>query len=117
MSKEWFEAAERMLAAEMKNIDVVIGTALIPGRAAPRLITEVGATCTKLRVKSRPTMFVSVPSVGAGVGVTPNRCNAKSIYGANVDGNADVACYGRTKGVDSSWNVKEGFERGAVVFW
>lgn len=41
MSKEWFEAAERMLAAEMKNIDVVIGTALIPGRAAPRLITEV----------------------------------------------------------------------------
>lgn len=41
MSKEWFEAAERMLAAEMKGIDVVIGTALIPGRAAPRLITEV----------------------------------------------------------------------------
>ncbi|CAN0035672.1 unnamed protein product [Ectocarpus fasciculatus] len=40
MSKEWFEAAERMLAAEMKGIDVVIGTALIPGRAAPRLITE-----------------------------------------------------------------------------
>lgn len=41
MSKEWFEAAERMLAAEMKSIDVVIGTALIPGRPAPRLITEV----------------------------------------------------------------------------
>ncbi|CAN0368344.1 unnamed protein product, partial [Ectocarpus sp. 8 AP-2014] len=40
MSKEWFEAAERMLAAEMKGIDVVIGTALIPGRPAPRLITE-----------------------------------------------------------------------------
>lgn len=41
MSKEWFEAAERMLAAEVKNVDVVIGTALIPGRPAPRLITEV----------------------------------------------------------------------------
>lgn len=41
MSKEWFEAAERMLAAEMKGIDIVVGTALIPGRAAPRLITEV----------------------------------------------------------------------------
>ncbi|CAN0449599.1 unnamed protein product, partial [Hapterophycus canaliculatus] len=40
MSKEWFEAAERMLAAETKNVDVVIGTALIPGKAAPRLITE-----------------------------------------------------------------------------
>ncbi|CAM9474252.1 unnamed protein product [Pylaiella littoralis] len=40
MSKEWFEAAERMLAAEMKGIDIVVGTALIPGRAAPRLITE-----------------------------------------------------------------------------
>ena len=42
MSKEWFEAAERMLAAEVKGLDVLIGTALIPGRAAPRLITEVG---------------------------------------------------------------------------
>ncbi|CAN0456536.1 unnamed protein product, partial [Ectocarpus sp. 12 AP-2014] len=40
MSNEWFEAAERMLAAEMKGIDVVIGTALIPGKPAPRLITE-----------------------------------------------------------------------------
>eukprot|EP00904_Undaria_pinnatifida_P001419 jgi/Undpi1/11278/HiC_scaffold_30.g13576.m1 len=40
MSKEWFEAAERMLAAEVKGLDVLIGTALIPGRAAPRLITE-----------------------------------------------------------------------------
>lgn len=41
MSKEWFAAAERMLAAEAKDMDVIIGTALIPGRQAPRLITEV----------------------------------------------------------------------------
>lgn len=41
MSKEWFEAAERMLAAEIKDLDVVVGTALIPGRPAPRLVTEV----------------------------------------------------------------------------
>lgn len=41
MSKEWFAAAERMLATEAKGVDIIIGTALIPGRPAPRLITEV----------------------------------------------------------------------------
>ncbi|CAM9367023.1 unnamed protein product [Discosporangium mesarthrocarpum] len=40
MSKEWFAAAEKMLALECKDMDIVIGTALIPGKQAPRLITE-----------------------------------------------------------------------------
>ena len=41
MSKEWFEAAERMLARQVKDMDVLIGTALIPGKPAPRLVTQV----------------------------------------------------------------------------
>lgn len=45
MSKEWFEAAERMLAAEVKDLDIVVGTALIPGRPAPRLVTEASRRC------------------------------------------------------------------------
>lgn len=40
MSKEWFDAAEKMLLHECKNIDVIITTALIPGRKAPVLIKK-----------------------------------------------------------------------------
>lgn len=38
MSKEWFDAAEAMLLDECKHIDVIITTALIPGKKAPVLI-------------------------------------------------------------------------------
>eukprot|EP00941_MAST-03F_sp_MAST-3F-sp1_P001783 g1783.t1 len=38
MSPEWFEAANKMLLEEMPKTDVVITTALIPGRPAPKLI-------------------------------------------------------------------------------
>lgn len=40
MSAEWFQAADDMLLKECANIDVVITTALIPGRPAPVLIKE-----------------------------------------------------------------------------
>ena len=40
MSPEWFAEAERMLLDECKNIDVIITTALIPGRPAPVLIKK-----------------------------------------------------------------------------
>eukprot|EP01051_Picozoa_sp_SAG22_P000917 SAG22_NODE_30_length_28348_cov_12.488584_14_plen_902_part_00 len=39
MSKEWFDAAEQMLMKEMADTNVVVTTALIPGRPAPTLIT------------------------------------------------------------------------------
>ena len=38
MSAEWFAAAEAMLLEECKAFDVIITTALIPGRKAPVLI-------------------------------------------------------------------------------
>jgi NAD(P) transhydrogenase len=40
MSPEWFAAAEKMLLEECKAFDVIITTALIPGRKAPVLITK-----------------------------------------------------------------------------
>lgn len=40
MSPEWFTAAEAMLLEECKNMDVIITTALIPGRKAPVLIKK-----------------------------------------------------------------------------
>ena len=35
MSAEWFEAARKMLLEEVKSTNVIITTALIPGRKAP----------------------------------------------------------------------------------
>merc|ERR1719247_1214947 len=40
MSAEWHEAAARMLAEQCKDVDIVITTALIPGRKAPIMITK-----------------------------------------------------------------------------
>ena len=40
MSDEWFAAANAMLLKECRTTDVIITTALIPGRAAPKLILQ-----------------------------------------------------------------------------
>lgn len=40
MSKEWHEAAANMLANQCEEVDIVITTALIPGRKAPIMITK-----------------------------------------------------------------------------
>jgi NAD(P) transhydrogenase len=40
MSAEWFEAARKMLLEEVKTTNVIITTALIPGKKAPVLITK-----------------------------------------------------------------------------
>lgn len=40
MSPEWFKAADDMLLKECANMDVIITTALIPGRKAPVLIKK-----------------------------------------------------------------------------
>ena len=39
MSKEFIDAEMALFAAQAKEVDVIITTALIPGRAAPTLIT------------------------------------------------------------------------------
>lgn len=40
MSKEFIEAEMRLFMEQCKEVDIVITTALIPGRSAPTLITE-----------------------------------------------------------------------------
>ncbi|MDR0990735.1 MAG: Re/Si-specific NAD(P)(+) transhydrogenase subunit alpha [Propionibacteriaceae bacterium] len=39
-TEEYAEAAARMYAEQAKDVDIIVTTALIPGRPAPRLITE-----------------------------------------------------------------------------
>jgi NAD(P) transhydrogenase len=40
MSKEWHAAAAKMLSKQCEEVDIIITTALIPGRAAPVMITK-----------------------------------------------------------------------------
>ena len=40
MSKEFIEAEMALFAKQCKEVDIVITTALIPGKPAPKLITE-----------------------------------------------------------------------------
>ena len=40
MSKEWHAAARAMLTDQCKEVDIVITTALIPGRQAPTMVTK-----------------------------------------------------------------------------
>lgn len=43
MSKEFIEAEMALFAKQAKEVDVIITTALIPGRPAPKLILKVGS--------------------------------------------------------------------------
>lgn len=40
MSKEWHAAAARLLSKQCEEVDIIITTALIPGKPAPRMITK-----------------------------------------------------------------------------
>ena len=40
MSKEFIEAEMKLFMEQCRDVDIVITTALIPGRPAPKLITE-----------------------------------------------------------------------------
>jgi H+-translocating NAD(P) transhydrogenase subunit alpha len=40
MSPEWFTAAYKMLGEVIKDTDIIITTALIPGRPAPRMVSQ-----------------------------------------------------------------------------
>ena len=40
MSKEWHAAAAEMLSKQCEDVDIIITTALIPGRPAPKMITK-----------------------------------------------------------------------------
>jgi H+-translocating NAD(P) transhydrogenase len=58
---EWFAAADKMLLEECKNIDVIITTALIPGRKAPVLIK-------KHHVEAMPSGGVTIDLAAASGG-------------------------------------------------
>lgn len=83
MSAEWFQAAEDMLLKECANMDVVITTALIPGRAAPVLIK-------KNMVEAMPSGSVTVDLAAPAGG------NVETTQPGKVIQHGSVTCVGYT---------------------
>jgi len=83
MSAEWFAAADKMLLEECKNIDVIITTALIPGRKAPVLIK-------KAMVEAMPYGSVTVDLAAPAGG------NVETTVPGEVVKHGGVTCVGYT---------------------
>lgn len=83
MSKEWFDAADKMLLNECKNMDVIITTALIPGRKAPILIK-------KNMVEAMPRGSVTVDLAAPAGG------NVETTVPGQVINHKGVTCVGYT---------------------
>jgi len=45
MSKEFIEAEMKLFTEQCRDVDIVITTALIPGKPAPKLITKAVSIC------------------------------------------------------------------------
>jgi NAD(P) transhydrogenase len=83
MSAEWFQAADDMLLKECANMDVVITTALIPGRPAPVLIK-------KHHVDAMPNGGVTVDLAAPAGG------NVETTKPGEVVKHGNVTCVGYT---------------------
>lgn len=83
MSPEWFKAADDMLLKECAAFDVVITTALIPGRKAPILIK-------KNMVEAMPRGSVCVDLAAASGG------NVETTVSGKVVKHGEVTCVGYT---------------------
>jgi NAD(P) transhydrogenase len=103
MSEEWFKAADAMLLKECANMDVIITTALIPGRKAPVLIKKnmveampYGGVTVDLAAPAGGNVETTVPNQVVTVGKNEVKCvgytnmesrmgqTASSLFGGNV---------------------------------
>lgn len=83
MSPEWFAAAEKMLLEECKNFDVIIATALIPGRKAPVLIKK---SMVEVMPPGSVTVDLAAPAGG----------NIETTVPGKVVTHGNVTCVGYT---------------------
>ena len=76
MSPEWHKAAAKLFADQAKDVDIIITTALIPGRKAPLMITKemvhsmkAGSVCVDLAAENGGNIETTVKDAKF---VTPN---------------------------------------------
>eukprot|EP01038_Epipyxis_sp_PR26KG_P004823 gene4823-6758_t len=101
MSKEWFEAAEKMLLDECKNFDVIITTALIPGKKAPVLIKK--------------NMVEAMPAGGVTVDLAaPAGGNVETTVPGQVVKHGTITCVGYTN-MESRMSTTSSFLFGSNV--
>ena len=94
MSPEWFAAADQMLLDECKNFDVIITTALIPGRKAPILIktkhveampsggvtVDLAAPAGGNIETTVPGIYFSIPNIKIKTFYVPNKNKNKTRF-------------------------------------
>ncbi|KAL3495105.1 nicotinamide nucleotide transhydrogenase [Aspergillus germanicus] len=103
MSKEFIEAEMKLFLEQCKEVDIVITTALIPGKPAPKLITkemlaamkpgsvivdlaaEAGGNC-EATVPGQLTKYNDVTVIGSGYTDFPSRLptQASTLYSNNI---------------------------------
>ncbi len=84
MSKEFIEAEMALFAKQAKEVDIIISTALIPGKKAPILITKVGKPgflfeSLHLEFNCIPKLLILQPVVELvlSLGCLPNRASER----------------------------------------
>lgn len=87
MSKEWHAAAARMLSKQCEEVDIVITTAQIPGRAAPLMITREMVA----RMKSGSVTVDLAAESGGNIGTTVKDQRIVTDNGVTCLGYTDLA--------------------------
>jgi NAD(P) transhydrogenase subunit alpha len=86
-SSDYAAAAERMYAEQVRDVDIVVTTALIPGRPAPRLLTE------EMVASMKPGSVVVDMAAGSGgnvAGSVPDKL-VTTANGVKIIGYTDLA--------------------------
>ncbi len=87
MSKEWHAAAAKMLSKQCEEVDIIITTAAIPGRAAPLMITKEMVA----RMKSGSVTVDLAAESGGNIGTTVKDQKIITENGVTCLGYTDLA--------------------------
>ena len=85
MSKEFIEAEMKLFAKQAKEVDVIITTALIPGKKSPILITE-----SMVKSMKNGSVIVDLAAEGGGNCELTEPGDAKVVHGVHVLGFTDL---------------------------
>jgi NAD(P) transhydrogenase subunit alpha len=86
MSKEFIEAEMALFLAQAKEVDIIITTALIPGKPSPKLITE-----EMIKAMKTGSVVVDLASERGGNCVLTQKDKVVVKYGVNIIGYTDLA--------------------------